>query len=307
MGETLESIVTQYYKNWECILVDDGSTDYTEELLSFYCERDDRIQYLRRPKNLPKGANTCRNFGFEKSRGEYINWFDDDDIMLSNFIDEKLNKLTTGIDLVICSYYAVDNLLRKKEQVKLEVTSSLFKSYALYELKLITNSIMFRKKILEAIPLYLPGLEYGDETELFLRIFNQDPQPTYSIVNKPLFLYRQHEASKTKQNENPNPAFRYSIIYVALQNFERGIDMRDQEIISFYYTRLISLFFRTLEAGQRANAVYLLNSISTLLWKINKSLSIETFLWGKSFILLGKGSYKIEQRLKRKSLLIQYS
>ena len=65
IGETLESVLAQTYHNWECIVIDDGSTDYTDELMEFYCEKDSRIQYYHRPSHKPKGANACRNYGFE--------------------------------------------------------------------------------------------------------------------------------------------------------------------------------------------------------------------------------------------------
>lgn len=94
IGETLESILDQTYSNWECIIVDDGSTDYTVELLELYCERDFRFQYYNRLSNLPKGANACRNYGFKKSNGEYIIWFDSDDLMLVNHIQLKVEAIS---------------------------------------------------------------------------------------------------------------------------------------------------------------------------------------------------------------------
>lgn len=102
LGETLESLLAQTYRNWECIVVDDGSGDTTYELVEFYCERDSRIQYYQRPSHLPKGANACRNFGFEVSKGEFINWFDSDDLMTCNFLEVKVSEiLNFDLDFVI--------------------------------------------------------------------------------------------------------------------------------------------------------------------------------------------------------------
>ena len=69
IGETLNSIINQTYSNWECIVVDDGSSDYTEQLMEFYTQKDPRIIFVRRPDNRPKGANACRNYGFEFKQG----------------------------------------------------------------------------------------------------------------------------------------------------------------------------------------------------------------------------------------------
>ncbi|MCF4102115.1 glycosyltransferase family 2 protein [Gillisia sp. M10.2A] len=90
IGGTLDSIISQTYTNWECIVVDDGSDDYTTELLEFYSYKDPRIQYFQRPSHLNKGANACRNFGLEKSKGEYIMWFDSDDLMLPDKIEDQI-------------------------------------------------------------------------------------------------------------------------------------------------------------------------------------------------------------------------
>ena len=101
IGETLDSVITQTYTNWECIVVDDGSADYTQELMEFYCERDSRIQYYLRPKDRPKGANACRNYGLELSKGSFIQWFDSDDLMMKKKLELKINGFVDNIDFII--------------------------------------------------------------------------------------------------------------------------------------------------------------------------------------------------------------
>ena len=98
LGETLDSILSQTYQCWECLVIDDGSTDHTPELMEFYRERDARISYHKRPKDRPKGANACRNYGFELSRGEYVNWFDDDDVMHPEKLELQINALEHSED-----------------------------------------------------------------------------------------------------------------------------------------------------------------------------------------------------------------
>tara|TARA_R100000935_G_scaffold7556_5_gene15982 strand:- start:11810 stop:12364 length:555 start_codon:yes stop_codon:yes gene_type:complete len=79
--ETLVSIQNQTYKNWECIIIDDGGTDNTLEILQPFLLKDNRFKYLKRPSNHIKGLPGCRNFGIDKAKGEYIIFFDDDDII----------------------------------------------------------------------------------------------------------------------------------------------------------------------------------------------------------------------------------
>ena len=82
--ETLDSIKLQTYEKWECIIVDDGSNDNSIMVINEFVKTDNRFKFYDRPINKLKGANSCRNYGFEKSKGEFINWFDSDDIMHEN-------------------------------------------------------------------------------------------------------------------------------------------------------------------------------------------------------------------------------
>ena len=91
IGETLNSVMAQTYTNWECIVVDDGSNDNTEQVLEAFIQKDTKFQYHKRPDNKPKGANACRNYGLELSKGAYVNWFDSDDLMMPNFLQAKVN------------------------------------------------------------------------------------------------------------------------------------------------------------------------------------------------------------------------
>ncbi|GGH46001.1 glycosyltransferase family 2 protein [Mangrovimonas yunxiaonensis] len=96
IGETVESIQNQTYEQWECIIVDDGSTDDTEEVVLKYIEKDMRITYYKKPSNLPKGPSAARNYGFTKSKGMYINWFDSDDLMHPEKLETDLKHLASG-------------------------------------------------------------------------------------------------------------------------------------------------------------------------------------------------------------------
>lgn len=96
IGETLDSITTQTYRNWECIIVDDGSTDSSMQVIEQYVKKDSRFKLFSRPTNHPKGANSCRNIGMKKSQGDYVIFFDSDDLMTPNHIQEKVTIVTSG-------------------------------------------------------------------------------------------------------------------------------------------------------------------------------------------------------------------
>jgi len=102
LQHTLDSIRNQTYVNWECIIVDDGSTDNTLEIIKKNLLFDSRFKFYKRPIYLKKGANSCRNYGFSKISGEFVQWFDSDDIMLPSMIEEKIsNIIFENSDVVI--------------------------------------------------------------------------------------------------------------------------------------------------------------------------------------------------------------
>lgn len=73
----IESIKVQTFNDWELIVVDDASTDNTEEIIRTYVKNDQRIRYLKHEKN--KGGSVARNSGIQISKGSYIAFLDDDD------------------------------------------------------------------------------------------------------------------------------------------------------------------------------------------------------------------------------------
>ncbi|RXG24895.1 glycosyltransferase family 2 protein [Leeuwenhoekiella aequorea] len=112
IGETLDSVLAQTYENWECIVVDDGSTDSTAELLASYVQKDARFQYHQRPSNRLKGASSCRNFGAEKADGEYFIFLDSDDHLLKDCIKNRLLRIE---EFPSCFFWIFPMLTQSRE------------------------------------------------------------------------------------------------------------------------------------------------------------------------------------------------
>lgn len=91
IGEMLECMEKQTYSNWELIVVDDGSTDESAATVQSYAEKDSRITLIKRPEDRKKGGNTCRNIGLENAKGEYIIWFDADDLIAPYCLEQRVN------------------------------------------------------------------------------------------------------------------------------------------------------------------------------------------------------------------------
>lgn len=110
IGETLDSVLAQTYQNWECIVVDDGSTDDTDAVMQKYCDKDSRFKYYHRPEEHLPGGNGARNFGFKMSQGEYIQWFDSDDLMFKETILKKIKPflLNDNLAYTICGFQLIN-------------------------------------------------------------------------------------------------------------------------------------------------------------------------------------------------------
>ena len=80
VGETLDSLLAQTLPRWEVIVVDDGSTDNSANVIREYSSRDPRIRFMNRDRE-PKGACTCRNIAVENARGRYVLFLDTDDLL----------------------------------------------------------------------------------------------------------------------------------------------------------------------------------------------------------------------------------
>lgn len=90
LGEALDSVLAQSYTHWECIIVNDGSPDNTEEVSLKYCEKDSRFKYLYKENG---GHSSARNLGIQHSEGKYILPLDADDFICNNYIERAVEVL----------------------------------------------------------------------------------------------------------------------------------------------------------------------------------------------------------------------
>jgi len=91
--ESLKSVQQQSLHNLECIIIDDGSTDDTEDIVNSFIEKDARFKYFKRSEEYAKGACGSRNMGFDKSSGKYIQYLDDDDLLSRDKLELQVNNL----------------------------------------------------------------------------------------------------------------------------------------------------------------------------------------------------------------------
>ena len=198
VAETLDSIMLQTYKEFECIVVDDDSTDNSIEIANSFVLKDSRFKLFKRPSYLKKGACNCRNYGYENCSGKYIQWFDSDDIMLPTMLEEKINALKTndGVDAVSMpiSYFTTDINITSFDEFSLlrNVTDNPAFELLSTKFSMCTPQVMFRKSFLSTQKkLFNNNLTKNQETEFFVRLLLSKPTITF-IENRSILIRSGH-------------------------------------------------------------------------------------------------------------------
>ena len=100
LDNCIQSVIQQSYTDFECILVDDGSTDGSSEICDQWAEKDNRIIIVHQPNG---GVSSARNKGLEQAKGEYICFIDSDDWVDVDYLSAMINNLKEKeTDLIIC-------------------------------------------------------------------------------------------------------------------------------------------------------------------------------------------------------------
>lgn len=116
LKHNIKNILNQTYKNIEVILVNDGSTDNTDEVIKSFM-KDDRFKYYKKTNG---GVAVARNYGLSKATGDYILFMDSDDNVEKTMLEKMYNKLKeTNADLVCCGFDRIDDKTKKVYSVEM--------------------------------------------------------------------------------------------------------------------------------------------------------------------------------------------
>lgn len=123
--QTISSVFSQTYSNWELLIIDDCSSDNTISIVEVFAERDPRIRYFSTNQNTGSPSQP-RNIGIEQAKGDYIAFLDSDDIWLPNKLEEQLAFIQEyGYDFVYSNYEKMSwDGKREQRIVKVKESSS---------------------------------------------------------------------------------------------------------------------------------------------------------------------------------------
>lgn len=243
IGETLDSIIAQTYQNWECIVVDDGSTDGTDKVMAAYIAKDNRIQYHHRPKDRLSGGNEARNYGFELSKGKYINWFDSDDLMHPEKLEMNVAQFCNDPELIV-SISAVRYIAEEgyKERPLNLATTNLYEDYVLKKIAVSCQVPLWSKAFLEGRTLFNPTTLKAQEYELYSELFRHVGNK-FGLIAEPLVLIRKNENSITDQYNQGADKYIESYNFVLQKNLvaiiEGGKKKMYIDYLAVYYKHIL--------------------------------------------------------------------
>ena len=122
IGQCLDTVIAQTFKDFEVIVIDDCSTDRTVEVVESYKSRfDDRLRIYQLPKNTNDGAATPKNFGLHHAHGKYIIFIDGDDLLTAN----ALNDFITAAEKFQADFVFTESFVRFLDQGRLPTQSEI--------------------------------------------------------------------------------------------------------------------------------------------------------------------------------------
>jgi len=195
--EAIQSVLNQTYRNWELIIVDDGSTDNSVALVKEFINKDNRIKLIVNQENL--GAAISRNKAIKASRGHYIAFLDADDLWLPTKLEKQVKVLEAGkADVCFSSYEQINesgqSLNTTVQALPVLNYNKLLKSNYIGNLTGIYNAHTLGK-------ITSPNLRKRQDWLLWLKAIKTSNKPAIGL-QEPLALYRVRSNSMSSNKLN---------------------------------------------------------------------------------------------------------
>lgn len=193
VGEAVQSIINQTYRNFELIILDDGSKDNTVPVIKSF--NDSRIRLY---ENEHLGLSEQLNYGISVANGDFIARMDGDDISKNERLEKQLLFLTKHpeIDIIGTSYEFIDkNGKSKRTKILHEIHSEISASMPVLT-SVCHASILARKNVFQLAQGY-NNIAFCEDQDLFLRLINQGFK--FHNMKEVLYLYREPAREKTQK------------------------------------------------------------------------------------------------------------
>ena len=203
LAEALESVISQSYKEWECIIINDGSSDQTEEIALVFTEKDGRIRYISQEN---AGVISARNRAIASSNGEFVLPLDADDTIAPFYLEKVVRVLQT--DPACKIVYGKGWLTGEKNEPFLLPPFSI---KGLLRDNCIFNSAVFRRQDFDAVGGYNSNMKTGyEDWNLWLSLL-EDGGYAHQL-EETVYFYRILPHSRTSGADRNEEQLRLQII-----------------------------------------------------------------------------------------------
>ncbi|MDP3980816.1 MAG: glycosyltransferase [Chlamydiota bacterium] len=200
IGDALNSLILQTYKNWEAIVVDDGSVDGSLNIIKQFAARDSRIRFIHISN---QGVSAARNVGIGESKGEFLNFLDADDLLLPEMLGKMVRKLGKHGECgaAVCGWVVTDEKLKHWNSRHFYLHhGKLFQEIV----RLNTfqpNTLLLRKNILTDTGLFDHSLAPCADWDMWIRIARKGTR--FISVPEVLAVYRMVTQSMIRHIQRP--------------------------------------------------------------------------------------------------------
>lgn len=197
VGLAIESILSQTFKNFEFIIINDASTDETLSICEKFAKKDPRIRIITNKKNLNIGDSL--NVGIKAARAEYVARMDGDDISLPKRLDQQFRYLerNTNVAVVGCGMKVIDEVGKEIGTRKYSSDSTKLKKSIFRYSPFAHPTTMFRKKAIIDAGLYSSAWSPTEDLHLWVRV---GTKWDFSNLKNVLFKYRVYSDSQSNKN-----------------------------------------------------------------------------------------------------------
>jgi len=173
VAEAIGSVLDQSFSEFEFIIIDDGSTDETNEIIKKFAQEDSRIRYIKNEQNL--GIQKTRNISLEHAKGEYVAEIDQDDLWLDKdklkkqlqFLEENKEYVLIGTGVVLANEKGEEIARYLMPKTDAEIRNKILRMNCF-----IHSSVMYRKRAVQAVGGYTVE-KMSEDHDLWLRLGRQ--------------------------------------------------------------------------------------------------------------------------------------